>query len=62
MAQLITDRVKALRQEISDIATTLRLAKSKEGRILQQGDTERLRQRLKDIQGELNSLAAWKKP
>jgi hypothetical protein len=62
MAQLITDRVKALRQEISDIATTLRLAKSKEGRILQQGDTERLRQRLKDIQGELNSLTAWKKP
>jgi len=62
MAQLITERVKALRQEIAEIALALRLSKSRDGYLLVQGEKERLVQRLKDIQTELNSLTAWKEP
>jgi len=62
MAQLITERVKALRQEISEIVLALRLSKSREGYLLSQGEKERWVQRLKDIQQELTSLTAWKEP
>jgi hypothetical protein len=62
MAQLITERIKMLRQEIAQIAEANRkyLRYPKYGSAA--ADNERRFQRLIEIVDELNNLTEWKKP
>ena len=62
MAQLITDRVKNLRNEIAKLSEANRtyLTGPKYGAAT--ADNERRLQRLLEIADELKSLTDWKKP
>jgi hypothetical protein len=62
MAQLITERVKSLRNEMAKLneANRAYLKGPKYGAAIP--DNERRLQRLLEIADELNSLTDWKKP